>query len=292
MVEGVCQQRGPGHFFSAGVSAIYSIGSIVKTVKILFIGDVVGRPGRRALRELLPGLIGELSPDLVVANGENAAGGFGITPEVADELKGREVDVITSGNHIWDRREIMDYLLNDQRLIRPVNYPPGAPGYGWTVVETSRGYRIGVVNLEGRVFMNAIDCPFRAAREAVERIRKDTHLVVVDFHAETTSEKAAMGFYLDGTATAVIGTHTHVQTSDERVLAGGTAFITDAGMTGPIESVIGMRKDEVVEKFLSALPVRFEVAKRGVELQGVVVTADAGSGRAVSIERIKRPLGD
>lgn len=261
-----------------------------EVTKILFIGDIIGKPGRIAVRELLPRLVGEYSPDLVIANGENAAGGFGITTEVAEEIKRLQVDVITSGNHIWDKKEIYDYIRNEKRLLRPANYPPGAPGAGWAVFECASGVKVGVVNLLGRVFMDNVDCPFRTGREIVSKIREETPVVFVDFHAETTSEKAAIGWHLDGLASAVVGTHTHVQTSDERVLPGGTAYITDAGMTGPTDSVIGMQKDSIIQRFLSQMPVKFDVAARGIELQGVFVKINNSDGRASGIERIKVPF--
>jgi metallophosphoesterase (TIGR00282 family) len=259
--------------------------------KVLFIGDVIGRPGRVALRELLPGLVGSSSPDIVIANGENAAGGFGITPEICEELKALQVDVITSGNHIWDRKEIYDYLKRDKRLIRPANYPEGAPGEGFTLFECGSGVKVGVLNLAGRVFMDNLDCPFRTGAEAVERLKGEARVIIVDIHAEATSEKAAMGSYLDGAVSAVIGTHTHVQTSDERVLPNGTAYITDAGMTGPTDSIIGMRKEGVLKRFLTQMPSKFEVASRGIELQGVLVTVGP-DGRALGIERIRRAMDD
>lgn len=255
--------------------------------RILFIGDIIGRPGRIAVRELLPRLVGLYTPDLVIANGENSAGGFGITPEIAEELKKLQVDVITTGNHIWDKKEIYDYLRSEKRLIRPANYPSGAPGSGYTIFECASGMKVGVINLLGRVFMDCIECPFRHAKELVARVREETPVIVVDMHAETTSEKMAMGWHLDGLVSAVIGTHTHVQTADERVLTGGTAFITDAGMTGPTDSVIGMRKEAILERFTAQLPVKFDVASRGVELQGAVITVNPASGKASAIERIK-----
>lgn len=266
--------------------------------RILFIGDIIGKPGRTAVRELLPALVGRHEPDLVIANGENAAGGFGITPDIADDLFALQIDVLTSGNHIWDKKEIYDYLKAGRRggnggpdkLLRPINYPSGAPGRGADIFECPSGAKVGVVNVSGRVFMGDLDCPFVAAREAVENLKKETKVIVLDMHAETTSEKTAMGWYLDGSASAVIGTHTHVQTSDERVLTNGTAFITDAGMTGPMDSVIGMRKDAIIERFLTRLPVKFDVATKGVELQGVVVAIETATGRARSIERIKCAL--
>lgn len=261
-----------------------------EVTKVLFIGDIIGRPGRIALRELLPKIVGELSPDLIIANGENAAGGFGITSEIAEEILSRQVNVITSGNHIWDKKEIYDYIKNEPRLIRPVNYPAGSPGLGWNVYECASGVKVGVMSLMGRVFMDCLECPFRAGKEVASKIREKTPVIIVDMHAEATSEKAALANWLDGTVSAVIGTHTHVQTSDERVLPGGTAFITDAGMTGPVDSVIGMRKDIVIERFLTQMPVRFEVATKDVELQGVLVTINNSDGKAKKIERVKAPL--
>jgi metallophosphoesterase (TIGR00282 family) len=258
-------------------------------VKILFIGDIIGRPGRATVRKVLPGLMDRFSPDMVVANGENAAGGFGITPEVLEELLGMGVDVVTSGNHIWDRKEILDYLEGTDRLLRPANYPDEAPGRGVTVFQSSSGVRVGVLNLSGRVFMDAIDCPFTVGNRVVESLRKETPVIVVDMHAETTSEKTAMGHYLDGRVSAVVGTHTHVQTSDERILEKGTAFITDTGMTGPVDSVIGVEKDLVIKRFLTQMPIRFEVAKKQLEFQGIIITIDSTDGRAIKIERIKKP---
>lgn len=262
------------------------------TVKVLFIGDVVGRSGRRALREILRPLKEELDADMVIANGENAAGGIGINPEKAEELFLLGVDIITTGNHVWKKREIYPYLEKEPRILRPANYPAGAPGRGWGVFPLKNGLKIGVLNLEGRVFMRPLESPFRVAEQAVEALRAETPLILVDFHAEATSEKIALGWFLDGKVSAVIGTHTHVQTSDERILPGGTAYITDAGMTGPINSVIGMRKEIAIKGFLSQLPDRFEVAGGEVELQGVYLELDPENGKAKKIERIKkRPEG-
>ncbi|MBI5810311.1 MAG: TIGR00282 family metallophosphoesterase [Deltaproteobacteria bacterium] len=261
-------------------------------IKILFIGDIVGRPGRTALRELLPGLIKEYSPDIVIANGENSAGGFGITPEICRELRSLRIDIITTGNHVWDKKEIIDFLNDKENgyIIRPANYPEGAPGSGAAIHALGFGVKVGVLNLSGRVFMDSIDCPFRAGKAALRRLREETPVIIVDMHAETTSEKTAMAWYLDGSVSAVVGTHTHVQTSDERILPNGTAFITDAGMTGPTESVIGVEKDIIIDTFLTKMPSRFEVASKGVELQGVFITVGPEDGRARTIERIKVPL--
>ena len=260
-------------------------------VKILYIGDIIGSPGRKAVKTLLPGLRGRYKPDLVIANGENAAGGFGITAEIYHELLEMNIDIITSGNHIWDRKEIIDYLPTAKRLIRPANYPEGVPGRGSIVFECPSGIKVGILNLCGRVFMESLDCPFAAGLKNVERLRKDTPVVFVDMHAEATSEKMALAWYLSGKVSAVVGSHTHVQTSDERILPGGTAFITDAGMTGPVDSVIGIEKELVIKRFLTQMPTRFEVADKGVEFQGVFVEADSESGRAVRIERIKEVAG-
>ena len=260
-------------------------------VKVLFIGDLVGKPGRQALSRELHRLVDRHTVDLVVANGENMAGGFGITEETARELFDLGVHVITSGNHIWDKRESYPYLNREERIIRPANYPQGAPARGSIVVKSSGGVKIALLNLEGRVFMNNLECPFLTADREVARLREETALIIVDFHAEATSEKASLGWYLDGRVSAVIGTHTHVQTADERLLTAGTAFITDAGMTGSFDSVIGVRKDEPIHKFLTQLPVKFEVAKKDLRLNGVVVTLDEGTGRALSIERVNIVCG-
>jgi len=256
-------------------------------LKILFIGDIVGRPGRQMLERHLASLIDRHLLDLVVANAENAAAGFGVTPDVVDELFGMGVDVLTSGNHIWDKKDSLPILEQERRLLRPANYPPGLPGKGWGVFLTSADVPVAVINLEGRVFMNNLDCPFRAADAILSELAGTARIVLVDFHAETTSEKGAMGSYLDGRVSAVLGTHTHVQTADERLLPGGTAFISDAGMTGSRDSVIGIRKELSVERFLTQLPVRFEVAKKEPMLCGVVVTVDEATGCALGIERVQ-----
>lgn len=260
-------------------------------VNILFIGDVVGKPGRQALARELHRLVDRHRVDLVIVNGENAAGGFGITEETGRELFSQGVHVITSGNHIWDKKDSIGYIEAEQRLIRPANYPPGTPGRGSMVVATSGGVKVGILNLEGRVFMNNLDCPFRTADQEIERLKAQVLIVIVDFHAEATSEKSSLGWYLDGRATAVIGTHTHVQTADERILPGGTAYITDAGMTGAFDSVIGVRKDEPIQKFLTQLPSKFEVAKRDIRLNGVLVEVDEKNGHATRIERLNLACG-
>lgn len=261
-------------------------------VSILFIGDVVGRAGRQALSRALHTLVDRYRVDLVIANGENSAGGFGLTREKGEELFSLGVHLITGGNHIWDKREAYDFLNADSRVVRPANYPSGVPGRGSTVVRTPAGIPVGVLNLEGRVFMGTLDCPFQAADREIAALRAETPVIVVDFHAEATSEKSALGWYLDGRVSAVIGTHTHVQTADERILPGGSAYITDAGMTGAFDSVIGMRKEEPIQRFLTQLPVRFETARKNVRLNGVHLLVDGESGRALSIERINVECSD
>jgi hypothetical protein len=259
-------------------------------MKILFIGDIFGQPGRRMVRETLPRLVEEFSPDLILANGENAAGGFGITPPLVEELLDLGIAVLTSGNHIWDKKEIQAYLTEhlDGRLLRPANYPSPAPGHGLYVGKTRSGIDYAVMNIQGRVFMPSIDCPFRTADALLGQIPAEIKIRIVDMHAEATSEKQAMGWYLDGRVTAVLGTHTHIPTADETVLAEGTAYITDLGMTGPYDSVIGVEKRAIIQKFLNQIPARFEVAKGDVRLCAALIEADPGTGRAVSIQRIVR----
>ncbi len=280
------------------------------SVKTLFIGDIFGHPGRQIVKDLLPRVVEELQPDLILANGENAAGGFGITPLLVEELLAQGIAVLTSGNHVWDKKEILPYLAQhaDARLLRPANYPNGtraggqppgssrftsrsehpetAPGRGLYVGETRQGLRYAVMNLQGRVFMPTIECPFRVADALLSQIPAEVKLRILDFHAEATSEKIALGWYLDGRATAVLGTHTHVPTADETVMPGGTAYITDLGMTGPYDSVIGMDKEVVIRKFLNQLPVRFEVARHDVRFCGVLIESDRETGRAVAIRRV------
>jgi len=260
-------------------------------VKLLFIGDIVGKPGRQAVARELHRLVDRHRVDLVIANGENASGGFGITADTAKELFELGVNLFTSGNHIWDKKDALEYITREERLIRPANYPPGTPGQGSTVIRTAGGLKVAVINLEGRVFMNNLECPFRTADREVERLRQETPVILVDFHAEATSEKSSLGWYLDGRVSAVIGTHTHVQTADERILPEGTAYLTDAGMTGAFESVIGVRKDEPIQKFLTQRPAKFEVAKKDIRLNGVVIEVDEASGRALSIERVNVACG-
>lgn len=258
--------------------------------KFLFIGDIFGQPGRRIVKEQLPALVEEFAPDLILANGENAAAGFGITPPLVEELLGLGIAVLTSGNHIWDKKEILPYLAehSDGRLLRPANYPGDSPGHGLYIGKTRDKVPYAVLNVQGRVFMPALDCPFRTLDALLAQIPGEVKIRIVDVHAEATSEKKALGWYLDGRATAVLGTHTHVTTADETVLPQGTAYITDLGMTGPHDSVIGVEKRSVIEKFLTQVPARFEVAKGDVRLSAVLVEADPDDGRARSIERIMR----
>jgi 2',3'-cyclic-nucleotide 2'-phosphodiesterase len=254
-------------------------------------GDVVGKPGVLAVRTLLPKLIGRHAADLVVANAENSEGGAGISGDSANALLSAEVDLLTSGNHIWTKKQIIPWLeAHPDLLLRPANYPKGAPGKGHTIIRTPDGRKLGVLNLEGRVFMKALDDPFRVGAELVAELRRETPCILVDMHCDATSEKNAMGAFLDGKVSAVVGTHTHVQTADERILPGGTAFITDVGMVGPLDSVIGIRKELSIERFLTQRHQGYEVAKNLVYLQGVIVDIDEESGKARSIERIREHL--
>jgi len=251
---------------------------------ILFLGDIVGRPGRRAMDKFLPGLIKKYGPSIIVANGENAAGGSGITEEIGTDLF-MLVDVLTSGNHIWDKKEALPYLDREPRLLRPANYPAVNPGRSSYVFRSADGIKAAVLNLQGRVFMEPLDCPFKRADEEIEALRAETPIIIVDFHAEATSEKQALGWHLDGRVTAVIGTHTHVPTSDERVLPKGTAYITDAGMAGGRNAVIGIAREPALQRFLTSRPQRFEPSRDGLFLSGVFIRADASTGKALSITR-------
>ena len=263
-------------------------------MRILFIGDIVGSPGREIVRERLADIVAQQKVDLVIANCENAASGFGITPRLVEELLAAGVEVLSGGNHIWDRKEIFEYIPHEPRLLRPANFPDGNPGSGLYLGAAKNGVRYAVLNLQGRVFMTPIDCPFRTADRELERIPSGVSVVIVDIHAEASSEKMAMGWYLDGRVTAVIGTHTHVPTADEQILPGGTAFISDVGMTGPHAGIIGMDRDGIIKKFLNGLPARFEVAEGDVQLNAVLIVADTsaanGQPRARSIERLRYRL--
>ena len=256
-------------------------------MKLLFLGDIVGRPGRDLIRRHVRALASRHDADLVIANGENAAGGAGITRENMIEILAAGVDVITTGNHVWDKRETLEFIGNEPRLLRPANYPDGTPGAGACVVNAKNGVRVGVINVMGRVFLHAIDDPFRVATREIARVNADgAQVIFVDVHAETTSEKIALSYYLDGQVAAVIGTHTHVQTADERILAGGTACLTDVGMTGPHDGVIGIEKAAIIARFTTGLPGRFETASGDPRLNGVTITVDASTGRATAIQRI------
>ena len=255
-------------------------------MRLLLIGDVVGKPGRTMLRRHLPGLIDKHGIGFVMANAENLAGGVGATPETCEEMFEVGVDCLTSGNHIWDKKEILDYLDREPRLLRPANYPDPNPGSGLHVARSREGLRIGVVNLIGRVFLVNAECPFRSADAILEELAGKVDCIVVDMHAEATSEKVAMGWYLDGRVAAVVGTHTHIPTADETVLPGGTAYVTDLGMTGPFDSVIGVVKSQVIERFLTQRNVRFQCAEGDPRLHGVVVDIDPSTGRAARIERV------
>jgi len=254
--------------------------------RILFVADVFGRPGRAAVAALLPGLRAELEPHLTIVNGENSAGGFGITAATARELHASGADVITTGNHVWDQKQFVEEIVHCERVLRPCNYPPGAPGNGAIVVEAD-GEAVLVVNLQGRIFLPDLDDPFRAA-DAVLAAHPEARIVFCDMHAEATSEKLAMGWYLDGRASAVVGTHTHVPTADARLLTAGTAYVTDVGMVGPRDSVIGVQKELAVRRFLTGMPHRFESATGAVTFNSVLVTISRRTGRATSIQRIDR----
>jgi 2',3'-cyclic-nucleotide 2'-phosphodiesterase len=262
------------------------------TLRILFVGDIFGRPGRNIVHERLPELQKELAADLTIANGENAAGGFGITPQIAEELFELGIDVITTGNHVWDKREIIDYMNSAngneaslaRRILRPANYPAGSPGFGWYQGRTRGSVPYAVINLQGRIFMTSNDDPFRMADDLLKRIT--ARVILVDFHAEATSEKVSMGWYLEGRVTAVLGTHTHVPTADEQVLEGGTAVQTDVGMTGPYKGVIGVQKELILQRFLTNMPSRFEPATEDVRLCATLIDCDEGTGRATAVQRI------
>lgn len=262
-------------------------------MKILLVGDIVGKVGRRILSNVLFKVIDQMKVDFTIVNCENAAGGFGITKETVSEIFKCGVNVLTSGNHIWDKKETLQFIAEDDRILRPANYPEGVPGSGSGIFETSAGIKIGVLNLSGRVFMDSLDCPFKTADREISRLKASfpsspgRQIIIVDMHAEATSEKIAMGWYLDGRVSAVIGTHTHVQTADEKILPNGTAYITDAGMTGPINSVIGIKKELALQKFLTKIPKKFEMAGGEGQFNGVIVEIDENSGIAKGIKRLQ-----
>lgn len=258
-----------------------------KSLNVLFIGDIVGKPGRNALHSLLGRLREENSVDLCIGNAENAAGGFGLTPDVAEDLFALGIDILTSGNHIFDKKEIIDKLATDKRILRPANFPAETPGKGSTLINTAKGDAVGVLNLMGRVFVDTIDCPFKAADKEIEKLKASTNIVIVDMHAEVTSEKVAMGWYLDGRVSAVVGTHTHIQTADDRILPQGTAYLTDAGMTGPSNSVIGIKTELAISRFLTRLPKRLETASGPSQLNGVLFAINRETGKAEGVRRLQ-----
>ena len=257
---------------------------------MLFIADIVGNPGRRAVKELVPELRKRHGIDVVIANGENAAGGSGITPKTAEEIFSVGVDIITCGDHLWDQKEVSELLDHEPRFLRPLNYPAGTPGQGSTIFNGANLPPVGVINLQGRTFMAALENPFQAALQEVERVRRSARIIFIDFHAEATSEKVALARMLDGRVSAVIGTHTHVQTADEQIFPGGTAFLCDGGFTGPHDSVIGREIEPIIKRFMSQMPQRFEVAKGRVLLQGAMVDIDDITGRALRIERVSETV--
>ena len=259
-------------------------------MKILFIGDIVGEPGRKAVHSILPRLRDEHALDFVIANGENSAGGNGITPQIAGELFSSGVDVITSGDHLWDQKTVVDLLEREPRFLRPLNYPTTVPGHGAHVFQVRKLPPVGVMNVQGRVFMPPMDNPFTSADDAVGRLREKTKIIFVDFHGEATSEKIAFGRFLDGRVSAVVGTHTHVQTADEQILANGTAYLSDAGFTGPHDGVLGRELEPVLRKFRTGMPQRFDVAQRNVKLHGAVIRVDDATGKATSIQRVSENL--
>jgi metallophosphoesterase (TIGR00282 family) len=259
-------------------------------VKILFIGDIVGEPGRKAVQTILPRLRGEQALDFVIANGENSAGGNGITPQIAGELFSAGVDAITSGDHLWDQKTVMDLLEREPRFLRPLNYPSNVPGRGANIFQVRNLPPIGVMNVQGRVFMPPMENPFSTADEAVSRLREKTKIIFVDFHGEATSEKIAFGRFMDGRVSAVVGTHTHVQTADEQILPNGTAYLSDAGFTGPHDGVLGRELEPVLKRFLTGMPQRFEVARNNVKLHGALIRVDDATGKATSIQRVSEQL--
>jgi metallophosphoesterase (TIGR00282 family) len=256
-------------------------------MKVLFIGDIVGKIGRLAIKALLPAVTNRYKIDLVIANGENAAGGFGITDKIVAELMGYGVHVITTGNHVWDKKEFIPQISKEGRVLRPLNYPPGVPGFGSLLYPLHNGTSVAIINLSGRVFMSNFDCPFRVGKGEIERLAGLTKVIIIDFHAEATSEKIAFGYYADGKVSAVIGTHTHVQTADEKISPKGTAYITDVGMTGPSNSVIGIEVEQVIERFLTNMPMRFETAKGEGIFSAVVIEIDEKTGRSTAIQRLQ-----
>src|SRR5690349_19486 len=261
-------------------------------MRILFVGDIFGKPGREVARRAIPALIERESLDFVIANVENSAAGFGVTGDIADTILGYGVDAMTTGNHVWDKKEVLDYIPRQPKLLRPANFVAGTPGRGSYVGRTRTGEPIGVINVMGRVFMQPLDDPFAVVLKEIDAMRGKARVIIVDFHAEATSEKVAMGWHLDGRVTAVFGTHTHVQTADERILPKGTAYVTDAGMTGPHDSIIGVTVETALGRFLTGMPARFETATGNPRLNAVVIEADETTGRALEIERLSYSLAE
>jgi metallophosphoesterase (TIGR00282 family) len=256
-------------------------------MKVLFIGDIVGKVGRSAVKSLLPKLLAKYKIDLVIANGENIAGGFGLTESLVSEIFKLGIHIITTGNHVWDKKDFIQYIAKDNRVLRPINYPQGVPGYGSILFNSTNGQKVAVMNISGRVFMSNIDCPFTKAMTELENLSKETKIIIIDFHAEATSEKIAFGYFVDGKASAVIGTHTHVQTADEKILSKGTAYITDVGMTGPSNSVIGIEINQIIQRFLTNIPTRFQTATGEGILSAVVIEINNDNGRATAIQRLQ-----
>ena len=254
---------------------------------VLFIGDIVGEPGRRSVTNNIHRLSEQYHVDIVIGNAENAAGGFGITPDLANDLFDLGISALTTGNHVWDKKEMVSYIRKEPRILRPANYPDGTPGQGSFVIDRPNGEKIGLLQVMGRAFMPTLDCPFRTARREIDKLQTQTSCIIVDMHAETTAEKMAMGYFLDGQVTAVVGTHTHVQTADEQILPKGTAYLTDIGMTGPVNSVIGMKKELVIDKFLTQMPRRFEVASGPAVFGAAVIELDTATGKATGIQRVR-----
>lgn len=258
-------------------------------MKILFVGDIVGEPGRETIKKIIPEIVTESGAEFVIANAENAAGGKGITQKVVEEIFQSGVNVITLGNHAWARKEIED-IINDIKILRPANYPPGVPGQGWNIYQVCKEHKIAVMNLMGRVYMPILDCPFRTADIIIEKITPVTRNIIIDFHAEITSEKQAMGWYVDGKVSAIIGTHTHIQTNDERILPNGTAYITDCGMVGPQDGVIGMDREIILKKYLTGMPYKFTVAKGSIIFNACIIDIDTETGHARKIETLRKTV--
>jgi len=256
-------------------------------VVVLFIGDIVGEPGRRSITNNIHRVSEQYHVDIVIGNAENVAGGFGLTADLANDLFDLGFSALTTGNHVWDKKEMVDYIRKEPRILRPANYPDGTPGQGSFVIERANGEKIGLIQVMGRAFMPTLDCPFQVVKREVKKLQARTSSIIVDMHAETTAEKMAMGYFLDGQVTAVVGTHTHVQTADEQILPKGTAYLTDIGMTGPVNSVIGMKKELVIDKFLTQMPRRFEVASGPAVLGAAVIELDPSTGKATGIQRVR-----